>query len=265
MGQLLLFRDPQPLVERFGSQFFRSAPEKPGVYLMYDRQWEVLYVGKAKNIRKRLASYRIANPEQLPPRRLKLLHAVERIDFELCCDETEAIQLESSLLQRLRPRFNRAGKWRAAPRVCGWRMNPLKIELTTSHSSEPGWNTLPPSRLSAETLRRALVRLIWAGLNPADGFSSMHAGWFFGPLPKVASIHRKRADTAPLEELHIAFRRLSSGNPHPLVEWINRQARAGTMFEAAQIARDLEAVVDSFELANRPLPDTAEAAINEGT
>jgi len=56
MTQMLLFADPQPLVERLGPDFFRRAPERPGVYLMRDAAATVLYVGKAKNLRRRLAS-----------------------------------------------------------------------------------------------------------------------------------------------------------------------------------------------------------------
>jgi hypothetical protein len=59
-AQQLLFPDPQPLVERLGRDFFRDLPECPGVYLMRDTSDVILYVGKAKNLRKRLASYRFS-------------------------------------------------------------------------------------------------------------------------------------------------------------------------------------------------------------
>lgn len=63
-AQLLLLPDPQPLVERLGRDFFRRLPECPGVYLMRDGTDTVVYVGKAKNLRKRLGSYRTANPDR---------------------------------------------------------------------------------------------------------------------------------------------------------------------------------------------------------
>jgi len=52
----LLFPDPRPLVERLGQDFFRHLTECPGVYLMRDAQDSILYVGKAKNLKKRLNS-----------------------------------------------------------------------------------------------------------------------------------------------------------------------------------------------------------------
>ena len=83
MGQTLLFPDPRPLVERLGHDFFRQLTERPGVYQMRDAQENILYVGKAKNLKKRLNSYRVVNPDRLGRRHLRLLHAVVRITYLL--------------------------------------------------------------------------------------------------------------------------------------------------------------------------------------
>src|SRR5215212_8888373 len=109
MKQLLLFADPRPLVERLGVEFFRQAPQGAGVYLMRDSSEAGLYVGKAKNLRQRLAHYRVANPDRLRRRHLRLLHAVRRIELEELFDEAAALAREAELLLKLRPRFNRAG------------------------------------------------------------------------------------------------------------------------------------------------------------
>src|SRR5712671_4839036 len=111
MTQMLLLPDPRPLVDRLGPEFFRQAPERPGVYLMRDAADTVLYVGKAKNLRKRLASYRVANPDRMRRRQLRLLRAVSRIELQELPDEPAALARESELLRSLRPRFNRAGTW----------------------------------------------------------------------------------------------------------------------------------------------------------
>src|SRR5689334_10755834 len=111
MSQMLLFPDPRPLVERLGQEFFREAPQCPGVYLMRDSADVVLYVGKARNLRKRLCSYRVANPDRMPRRHLRLVRAVARIELQQCADEHAALARESALLRTLRPKFNRAGTW----------------------------------------------------------------------------------------------------------------------------------------------------------
>src|SRR5258708_1497560 len=109
MNQMVLFPDPRPLVERLGSEFFRQAPDRPGGYLMQDADDCVLYVGKARNLRKRLASYRVANPDRMKRRHLRLVRAVVRIQLLECADESGALAKESELLRALQPRFNRAG------------------------------------------------------------------------------------------------------------------------------------------------------------
>ncbi len=109
-GQLWLFDPPKPLVERLGEEFFRALPARPGVYLMCGAAEGVLYVGKARNLRKRLAGYRVANPERMPRRIIRLLHQVRRIEWDECPDEQKAVAREEMLICALMPKFNRAGK-----------------------------------------------------------------------------------------------------------------------------------------------------------
>jgi len=115
-GQLWLFPPPRPLVERLGGEFFRTLPERPGVYLLCGAEAGVLYVGSAKNLRRRLASYRVANPERLSRRLLRLLHRVRRVEFDECADEPSARAREELLICVLGPPFNRAGRvWPRKP------------------------------------------------------------------------------------------------------------------------------------------------------
>lgn len=109
-GQLWLFPPPKPLVERLGAEFFRALPTGPGVYFMCGNNEGVLYVGKARNLRKRLSSYRVANPERLPRRLIRLLHRVTRIEYDECHTEDAARHREELLICVLNPRFNGAGK-----------------------------------------------------------------------------------------------------------------------------------------------------------
>lgn len=109
-GQLWLFDPPKPLVERLGRDFFRALPSGPGVYFMCGDSEGVLYVGKARNLRQRLSSYRVANPERLPRRIIRLLHRVTRIEFDICPTDEIARQREEQLICVLSPKFNAAGK-----------------------------------------------------------------------------------------------------------------------------------------------------------
>jgi hypothetical protein len=109
-GQLWLFDPPKPLTERFGEEFFRALPTGPGVYFFCGAAEGVLYVGKARNLRKRLGSYRVANPERLSRRIIRLLHQVRRIEWDECATEEAAREREELLICVLAPKFNSAGK-----------------------------------------------------------------------------------------------------------------------------------------------------------
>src|SRR6266478_2460621 len=85
-------------------RYLKLAPSSPGVYRMIDAKAEVLYVGKAKNIRKRIAAY--ARPTGYDPRIERMIAATAALEFVSTATETEALLLEANLIKRLRPRFN---------------------------------------------------------------------------------------------------------------------------------------------------------------
>jgi excinuclease ABC subunit C len=83
----------------------RLAPTSPGVYRMLNAANDVLYVGKAKNVRKRLSSYaRVSAPQ--PARILRMIAATVAVEIVSTGTETEALLLEANLIKQLRPRFN---------------------------------------------------------------------------------------------------------------------------------------------------------------
>jgi excinuclease ABC subunit C len=83
----------------------RLAPTSPGVYRMLNAVHDVLYVGKAKNVRKRLSSYARASAPQ-PARILRMIAATVSVEIVSTTTETEALLLEANLIKQLRPRFN---------------------------------------------------------------------------------------------------------------------------------------------------------------
>ena len=82
----------------------RLAPASPGVYRMIDAGGDVLYVGKAKNIRRRIIAY--TRPTGYDPRIERMIAATASLEFVSTATETEALLLEANLIKRLRPRFN---------------------------------------------------------------------------------------------------------------------------------------------------------------
>jgi len=85
-------------------QYAKVAPSRPGVYRMIDARGDVLYVGKAKNIKKRVTAY--ARPTGHDTRIERMIGATRALEFVVTRTETEALLLEANLIKRLRPRFN---------------------------------------------------------------------------------------------------------------------------------------------------------------
>ncbi len=81
-----------------------SMPAAPGVYRMLAHDSEVLYVGKAKNLKNRVRNY--AHPSGLNTRTLRMIGETQAIEVITTHTEVEALLLESNLIKRLRPRYN---------------------------------------------------------------------------------------------------------------------------------------------------------------
>lgn len=86
------------------AQAVRLAPTSPGVYRMLNGAQDVLYVGKAKNVQKRLSSY--ARPTGHQTRIARMIAATVNVEIVSTATETEALLLEANLIKQLRPRFN---------------------------------------------------------------------------------------------------------------------------------------------------------------
>ena len=85
-------------------QHIKIAPEKPGVYRMIDKNENVLYVGKAKNIKKRITAYSHIN--KLPARLQRMVAQINRMEFIVVETEAKALLLENELIKKLEPKYN---------------------------------------------------------------------------------------------------------------------------------------------------------------
>ena len=92
---------PQAVLERL-----QATPTGPGVYLMRDASGEVLYVGKAANLRNRLRSYFRSSPSGLDRKIRKLVSRIADFEYVVTDSESEALILENTFIKRDRPRYN---------------------------------------------------------------------------------------------------------------------------------------------------------------
>ena len=81
-----------------------TLPGSPGVYRMLGQKGDALYVGKARNLRKRVTNY--ATPGKLPVRLQRMIAATRAMEFVTTHTEVEALLLESNMIKKLKPRYN---------------------------------------------------------------------------------------------------------------------------------------------------------------
>jgi excinuclease ABC subunit C len=89
---------------RIIGEFVHTLPRKPGVYRMIAADGEVLYVGKARFLRSRVAAY--TQPTRLDNRLLRMVSGTKTMEFSVTGSEAEALLLENNLIKRFKPRFN---------------------------------------------------------------------------------------------------------------------------------------------------------------
>lgn len=80
-------------------------PEKPGVYLMYDKDDTIIYVGKAINLKNRVRQY-FDNSKNKPPKVVAMVSHIVRFEYIIVDNEVEALVLESNFIKKNRPKYN---------------------------------------------------------------------------------------------------------------------------------------------------------------
>ena len=81
----------------------RALPGLPGVYQFYDKKGEIIYIGKAKNLKKRVSSYFVGSHDKKTSR---LVMNIDKIEFIVTHSELDALLLELNLIKKFNPRYN---------------------------------------------------------------------------------------------------------------------------------------------------------------
>jgi len=237
--------------EKFGADFLAGVPASPGVYRFYDAAGTVLYVGKATNLRRRLAQYRTAGRKKRERKRRTLVRTATRIAWDVCESALAATLTEIRLIQTLRPPRNVASAFPFLYPFVGIHEDGAETYfcLTTSPGAFPAFELHGAFR-SREVTGEAF-------------FSLMRLLRFVGhPVPR----HRcKRLGVAAHSHV-VGFRRLPAGAPDlwgRLLRGASRDAleelvlslveHVGARARRAEIQEDLEAVGRFFETEARAL------------
>jgi excinuclease ABC subunit C len=185
--------------------YVRRLPDRPGVYRMLDAEGRIVYVGKAKGLRSRVASYFRA--DQLQPKVQALVRVVAGIEVTVTNSDTEALLLEHNLIKKHRPRFN--------------------VTLRDDKS-------FPYVHLSAHEFPR---------LSFYRGTRKL-PGRLFGPYPSASAVHETLNQLHKMFRLRSCKDTFFANRSRPCLEYqIGRCTAPCTgLIDAATYARDVEAV-----------------------
>lgn len=84
--------------------FIKQAPDQPGVYKMLNTKNNIIYIGKAKNLKKRISQYFSKSPKDA--KTTKLVNSIKNIEIEITNNETESLILEQTLIKKHKPKYN---------------------------------------------------------------------------------------------------------------------------------------------------------------
>ncbi|MEM6299564.1 MAG: excinuclease ABC subunit UvrC, partial [Bacteroidota bacterium] len=94
-----------PYVEEKIKEYVRLLPHAPGVYRFFSGEGEVIYVGKAKDLRKRVSSY-FTKSHQKDPKTKRLVNDIRNLEYTVVNSEIDALLLENNLIKNFQPRYN---------------------------------------------------------------------------------------------------------------------------------------------------------------
>src|SRR5690348_11598720 len=243
----------------------KLAPTSPGVYRMLNAANDVLYVGKAKNVRKRLSSYARVNAPQ-PARILRMIAATVSVEIVSTSTETEALLLEANLIKQLRPRFNvqlRDDKSFPYILITGDHWAP-QILKHRGAQSRPGRYFGPFA--SAGAVNRTITALQRAFLirSCTDGFfESRTRPCLLYQIRRCAGPCTREIDFPGYTELVREATEFLSGRSHAVKEQLAAEMeRAATEleFETAAVYRDRLAALSAIQSQQGINPRTVEEA-----
>src|SRR5262245_20487778 len=121
---------------KFGTEFLETLPGSPGVYLVYDQRGELIYVGKAKNLKRRLSQYRNILRRKKYRRMRGIVKEGARIEIHRAETHLDACLTEAMLIEKHRPRWNIVGAYSFLYPLVGIRSENGNVEFCMTTAPE---------------------------------------------------------------------------------------------------------------------------------
>ena len=248
---------------KFGAELLSELPAAPAVYLFKDEDGTVLYAGKAKNVRRRLQSYRNATRRKVHRKMRKLVREASSLEVRLQPTERDALLLENELIRTLRPPYNVEGAYAFLYPAIGTavRHHQSFFCFTTRIGAYRGfglcWHGTFRSRSRALEAFEALMALLElvGHREPASR------------LPDLPRVRGSRfVAFRRVEELVPSLERLLAGESQAALRElaVRLLEKPAARSEASQVGEDLRCLEAFFHNDARKLRDTLRAAGRRG-
>jgi len=238
--------------QKFTSSLMSEIPCSPGVYQFFDSQNTLIYVGKAKNLRRRLSQYKNASRRKRHKKMLRITREAKSIEILLCSSEYDAESLETTLIQKHRPRWNVVGAFYFLYPMIGFKVEAQHLLFCYTTTLDADWNHFQfyGAYRSRELTRSAYLSLM--KLFQYIGHPLRREEVKIKKTPRFSSIHGFRQ--IPLEwELQIQqfFRGESQEFLENLV--LALLENAGARSRRLEVQRGIEDLVRFWKHEARPL------------
>jgi hypothetical protein len=247
--QLRLFPPARPLLNRFGAEFFRSLPRTPGVYLMHDSAGRLIYVGKAKSLRDRVSSYKYVSPETGSRKLIRLVHAVERITWEICESDLAAQLRENFLLRTHRPKFNAVNVFPKAYCFFGTKVVDRRLEVCLVREELPDVRLFGAFK-SGSLPYGALLRTLWILTTEQLALHKFPNGFLSGTAPGNFAFP-EMSDSEVRDDVHSFLDGEHANLLGRLDAMRARWPQALSLFETQFLEADRQMLADFFERVTR--------------
>jgi len=238
-------------IESIGRDFFKELPKEPGIYCFFDAKDHLIYVGKAKSLRRRLNDYKNVNCSNSSKKVRKMLRMVGRISFEVLASEEEALIRENKLLREHRPPYNIVNTRPDTYYFIQLRERGMQLELrlgTKLEASDKKGDFLYGAFKGRQRVREsfaALHRVLWFIKYQDDALS-----WPSRLLREKLS-YRFHIDFDEREDWLRLFKQFMKGSSGKLLDYLEALAEAqgfGSCFSDHILRNDRELLQEFYEL-----------------
>jgi len=220
-----------------------DVPREPGVYLFKDEEGEILYIGKARNLRSRVKSYFTNNDK--PPKTRKLIAQIRNIDWIIVNNEVEALLLENKLVKQHAPKYNISLKDAKTYAYIALTREPFP-RIFASRKTSPKLESFGPytDGFARQDLQRLVVRLFKLRICrklPKRACLNFHIGLCTAPCIGNVTIEQYAAQVAQA-------RSFLKGNYEETSEALVARMKAASKEMNYESALELRNQIDSIRL-----------------